>query len=80
MYAQIPAKELECDLDEYCKEFTEKVAVLGLLGDCHPVDASTKYTVDPDVQLVCKYLKAYDELQINRMYQDGKCILCQRIS
>lgn len=73
VHPQVPAKELECNLKKYFKEFTEEVAVLGLLGNPHEVDASTKYTVDADVQLVCKYLRAYDEPTINRMYQEGEC-------
>lgn len=74
VHPQIPAKELKCDLEEYFQKFTEEVAVLGLLGDAHQVEASTEYTVDADVQLVCKYLRAYDEPKINRMYQEGECV------
>lgn len=35
------------------------------------MDSGTAYDVDDDVQLVCKYLRAYDSKKIDRQYQEG---------
>ena len=45
---------------------------LGLLGTPHYIDPDTPYTVDEEVQLVCKYLKALQiggKKGIDRLYK-----------
>lgn len=46
--------------------FTE-VPVLQLIGSTKLIDHSIPYDVDEDVQLVCKYLRAYDTKEIDRL-------------
>lgn len=59
------------------KAFYEDIPSLGLLGSKYFVEPSTPFVVDPDVQLVCKYLKAFKtggSRGIDRLYKDGKLI------
>lgn len=49
-----------------------------LLGTPHYISPDVPFTVDSDVQLVCKYLRAYKEelkhnsgLGIDRLYEEG---------
>ena len=64
------------DVEKHMQSFIKEVAVLGLIGEPHPIDTNAQYTVDADVQLVCKYLKAYKSKRINKMYIEGK-YLCK---
>ena len=41
------------------RQFTKEIPVLGLIGTQHMIPRDKPYSVDEDVQLVCKYLKAY---------------------
>ena len=43
---------------EALKQFCCEVPVLGLIGTQHMIPRDKPYSVDKDVQLVCKYLKA----------------------
>lgn len=60
--------------DMSLKEFFEDIPALGLLGTPHVVYPETPYVVDDDVQLVCKYLKAYKiggTKGIDKLYKEG---------
>ncbi len=53
------------------KQFREEVPTLGLLGEQYFILSEKPYSVDNDVQLVCKYLQAYDTggiIGIDRLY------------
>ena len=58
-------------------QFREEVPTLSLLGTVHIVQAEVPYAVDDDVQLVCKYLQAYDKKdvsgkrEIDTLYGEG---------
>ena len=57
------------------KAFYEDIPSLGLLGSKYFVEFATPFVVDPDVQLVCKYLKAFKtggSRGIDRLYRDCK--------
>jgi len=56
-------------LEYALEQFEEEFSALGLLGEHHFVQPSTLFVVDSEVQLVCKYLKAYDDV-----YRDDKRI------
>ena len=60
------------------KHFQQEVPALGLLGKPHYIHPDTPYTVDEEVQLVCKYLKALQiggTKGIDRLYSDyGVCV------
>ncbi len=59
------------------KEFYEEVPALALLGTPEEIHPTTPYVVDEEVQLVCKYLKAYNAFKsgsskgINKLFKEG---------
>ena len=58
--------------------FQSEIPILGLLGTPRLIDHQAPYFVDDDVQLVCKYLRAYHDrtLQwINRLYVESGFII-----
>jgi len=64
----------DCALEQFTNEFP----TLGLLGKHHFVKPNVPFVLDSEVQLVCKYLKAYDdtdrngEKRIDRLYPKCK--------
>lgn len=61
-------------------QFLEHVPVLGLVGNKEYVDPKRQYSIDDGVQLVCKYLKAFETFEengkngINKLYKECKYI------
>ncbi len=56
-------------------EFFEDIPALGLLGTPYLINPEAPYVVDEEVQLVCKYLRAYKiggTKGINKLYKEGK--------
>ena len=54
--------------------FLEDVPALGLVANKEYVEPRRPYVVDDDVQLVCKYLKAYEiggKNGIDKLYREG---------
>ena len=51
-------------------DFFDEVPVLKLIGTIKIINDSIPYDVDNDVQLVCKYLQAYECGKINRLYDE----------
>ena len=73
--AQVPSRDHNMMPGEALKHFREEVPALGLLGTSHYINPETAYSVDEDVQLVCKYLKALQVgglRGIDRLYQEGE--------
>ena len=63
------------DPEASLQAFNKDIPSLGLLGTKHYVEPSTPFMVDDDVQLVCKYLKAYKTggtRGIDRLYKESK--------
>ena len=54
------------DLELFCEE----IPALKLLGTKHFIRPEKPYTVNDDVQLVCKYLQAFQNDEIDRLYRD----------
>ena len=58
-------------------EFFEDIPALGLLGTPYEIHPDIPYVVNEEVQLVCKYLKAFKiggSKGINKLYKEGgKC-------
>ena len=76
-HAQVPSRDQSMELGEVLKHFQKEVPALGLLGTPHYIQPNTPYTVDDEVQLVCKYLKALQvrgEEGIDRLYREGEGI------
>ena len=56
-------------------QFLDDVPTLGLVGNKELVEPRRQYVIDDDVQLVCKYLKAYEtggKNGIDKLYKEGK--------
>ena len=61
--------------DDSLKNFYDEIPALGLLGTPHLVHPTAPYVVDEEVQLVCKYLRAYKSNKINRLYKESESFL-----
>ena len=73
---QIPNWERNLTPDEALKQFCTVIPALGLLGTPHHISPEEPYTIDDEVQLVCKYLQALKiggTKGIDRLYKEGKC-------
>ena len=71
---QVPSRD-QMTPNESLREFFEDVPALGLLGTPHCIYPQTPFVVDADVQLVCKYLKAYrtgGTKGIDRLYRESE--------
>ena len=71
--AKVPSHHHSMTSDNVLEHFKKEVPALGLLGTPHYIDPDTPYTVDEEVQLVCKYLKALQVGEIDRLYHDQEC-------
>ena len=74
-HAQVPSHDHSTTPEEALKHFQQEVPALGLLGTPHYIKPDKPYTVDEEVQLVCKYLKALQvggKKGIDKMYREGK--------
>ena len=73
IYIEVPS--LGQRPEESLQLFNEEFPTLGLLGSSRFISPSIPITVDADVQLVCKYLKAYKIGGVNgidRLYKEPK--------
>ena len=59
IFVEVPSQIGSESPKQSLKQFFDEVPALGMLGVPYPINPNTPYTVDEDVQLVCKYLKAY---------------------
>lgn len=82
IYIEVPSLSHSYKPEDSLRMFQDLVPAVCLLGSPHPIHHGTRYTVDGDVQLVCKYLRAYKILKgikggqigINKLYREGKVI------
>ena len=75
IHVQVPSLDLSMTPEKALKHFQQEVPALGLLGTPHYIDPDTPYTVDKEVQLVCKYLKALQiggKKGIDKLYWEGE--------
>eukprot|EP00731_Ephydatia_muelleri_P026772 Em0018g872a len=70
IYVEVPSRDLTMTPDKMLEQFCSDIPTLGLLGTSHHV--CEPFIMDEEVQLVCKYLKAYKEKEIDRLYKDGQ--------
>lgn len=75
-HQQVPARSLSSNAESFLKDFLSEIPIFGILGTVYLVESTAKYSVEsnPDVQLVCKYLKAYDtggERGIDKLFKEG---------
>ena len=72
IYVEVPSRDLEMTPDEMLKLFCIDIPIFGhLVGTPYLIQNGTLLSVDEEVQLVCKYLKAHKEKKIDRLYKDG---------
>ena len=56
---------------EALEHFCQEIPTLGLVGTPHNIPQDSPYTINADVQLVCKYLMVYSSERIDRCYVEG---------
>ncbi len=74
VYIEVPSLDRSHKPEESLRLFNVDIPIVGLIGSRHRVHSNTPYTIDKDVQLVCKYLRAYQiggVKGIDRLYRDG---------
>lgn len=69
---QVPSRYAAENPIENLKQFKTEVPVLGLLGTQVAIEHNSNFDVTDDVQLVCKYLKAYETKRIDKLFKEGK--------
>ena len=69
---QVPSRNTAGDPLENLEQFKTEVPVLGLLGTPVAIEHTSKFSLTGDVQLVCKYLKAFETKLIDRLYRERK--------
>lgn len=72
----MPARSLSLDADNFLENFRSEIPIFGILGTVQLVESTAQYSVqsNPDLQLVCKYLKAYEtggDKGIDRLFNEG---------
>lgn len=70
VYVEVPSRDINMTCDETLEQFFGDIPTLGLLGSPHLVSNDAPYIIDKEVQLVCKYLKAYKEKRIDELYNN----------
>ena len=71
-YIEIPCQCLSDTEDTMLRRFVQDFPILELIGQPILVSDQTQLSVTKEVQLVCKYLKAYDDGRIDRLYDESK--------
>lgn len=75
VYIEVPSLDRNHRAEESLVFCNEYIPILGLLGSPYKIHQNTPYTIDNEVQLVCKYLRAYKvggNKGIDRLYKEGK--------
>ena len=72
VFQQVPSRTVvgKSSAQDFLVHFKEEIPALGLLGTPHYIDTDYHYNIDKDVQLVCKYLRAYDSGVVDTLYND----------
>ena len=73
---QVPSRN-GMNAEDSLRMFSEDLPALGVLGTPHVILSDMPYEVDEEVQLVCKYLKAYrigGTKGIDRLYKEGMSV------
>ena len=65
-FIEVPCQDVDEDSDKSLEQFCDKIPLFNLIGIRHKVSQNNQFTVSDEVQLVCKYLKAYKNGQIDR--------------
>lgn len=68
----MPSSDKDILPDSTLQHFLEKVPILQIVGTTLLVDATYKYKIDEEAQLVCKYLQALKSGCIDNLYEEGQ--------
>ena len=71
IYVEVPSRDLNTTSDVLLELFCKDIPIAFLIGTPYLIQNKTIIHVNAEVQLVCKYLKAYKENEIDRLYKDG---------
>ena len=76
VYVEVPSYGLNTQPEDSLALFLQAIPTLALLGSTHQVYPQMQYVVNEEVQLVCKYLRAYKntgalDKGIDRLYREG---------
>ena len=69
---QIPSRSAEVNPLTDLEHFKMEMPVLGLLGTPVAIEHTSKFSITDEVQLVCKYLRAYETKRIDVLYRERK--------
>lgn len=71
---QVPSISNTCTPEGNLEEFKDLLPIFHFIGIAQHIDSSRHYVIDDDVQLVCKYLRAYkiDQEQPGSQYGINK--------
>ena len=73
---QVPSRG-DVDPQVALEQFLTNVPSLGLVGNKEFIDPRQRYEIDSDVQLVCKYLKAFEvggKHGIDKQYKESELV------
>ena len=70
---QVPS--LKDDPEKSYSDFIKTFPILNMVGECHLVDGREFYDIDDKVQVVCKYLQAMVDKEIDIDYVEGNLLL-----
>ncbi len=68
---QVPSRNTDEEPIRYLEMFQEELVTLGLLGSSKLIKDTREFVIDDDVQLVCKYLRAFKMGTVDKLYRDG---------
>ena len=74
-YIEVPCGSLDQDSNDALQLFCNEIPLFNVLGSPHLVPDEIPFSVTMDVQLVCKYLKAYQDQRIDALIEEGIVIL-----
>ena len=71
-HIKVPNSDVGKTCEQTLKEFKQNFPTLSLLGTTHLVPESSPVDITEDIQLICKYMKAYDSGKIDTLFLDGE--------
>ena len=69
VYIEVPSRNINMTPDDALEHFRSEIPTFNLLGSTYLVPNETPFIINSEVQLVCKYLKAFKTKRIDRLYK-----------
>lgn len=70
-YIEVPCHSIDQEPQQALEQFCEEIPLFNTFGTPLLVSQQIPFSVTPDVQLVCKYLKAYQDGRIDNVLTEG---------